>query len=60
MAIKHTHRQLGYALEEIVGKLVQSGELSELFSRFSLSYSIPQYYREFLSGEAIAQAESRP
>lgn len=60
MAIKHTHRQLGYALEEIVGKLVQSGELSELFSQFNLSYSVPQYYREFLGDEAIARAEGQP
>lgn len=57
MAIKHTHRQLGYALEEIVGKLVRSGEVDALFSDLSLRYSVPQYYREFLSDEAIARAE---
>lgn len=59
MAIKHTHRQLGYALEEIMGNLVQSGDLDKLFSDLNLRYSVPQYYRAFLSEEAIAQAEGQ-
>ncbi|MDO6443650.1 ABC transporter substrate-binding protein [Marinobacter sp. 2_MG-2023] len=57
MAIKHTHRQLGYALEEIIGTLVKSGDLDTLFAEQRLRYSLPQYYREFLSEEAIARAE---
>lgn len=59
MAIKHTHRQLGYALEAIIGELVKSGEINRMFARHGLSYSVPQYYREFLSEEAIALAEGR-
>ena len=57
MAIKHTHRQLGYALEAIVDKLVRSGELNELFASQQLRYSVPDYYREFLDRQAIARAE---
>jgi ABC-type amino acid transport substrate-binding protein len=57
MAIKHTHRQLGYALEAIVDKLVKSGELNELFASEELRYSVPDYYREFLDQQAIARAE---
>ncbi|MGF2734113.1 substrate-binding periplasmic protein [Marinobacter sp. DUT-1] len=57
MAIKHTHRQLGYALEAIVDKLVKGGELDALFADLGLRYSVPQYYREFLEPEALARAE---
>ncbi|WP_417567364.1 substrate-binding periplasmic protein [Marinobacter sp.] len=57
MAIKHTHRQLGYALEAIVDKLVKSGELNALFAGQELRYSVPAYYREFLDAQAIARAE---
>ncbi|MBW0147565.1 substrate-binding periplasmic protein [Marinobacter arenosus] len=60
MAIKHTHRQLGYALEEIIGNLVKTGELDGVFANLELQYSVPQYYREFLSEEAIARAEGSP
>ncbi|SFR59564.1 amino acid ABC transporter substrate-binding protein, PAAT family [Marinobacter daqiaonensis] len=57
MAIKHTHRQLGYALEAIVDRMVTSGELNELFAGHELRYSVPGYYRAFLDDEAIARAE---
>lgn len=57
MAIKHTHRQLGYALEAIVDKLVKNGEMDALFADLELRYSVPQYYREFLEPEALARAE---
>jgi len=57
MAIKHTHRQLGYALEAIVDKLVKNGEMDALFADLELRYSVPRYYREFLEPEALARAE---
>jgi len=57
MAIKHTHRQLGYALEAIVDRLVKSGEMDALFADLGLRYSVPQYYREFLKPDALARAE---
>lgn len=60
MAIKQNHRQLGYALEEIVSRLVKTGEMNQVFSGLGLSYSVPGYYREFLSPEDIAKAEGKP
>jgi len=57
MAVKNSHRQLGYALEAIVDRLVKSGELDELFAHQDLRYSVPDYYREFLDDQAIARAE---
>ena len=59
MAVKHTHRQLGYAIEGIVNRLVTEGTLSEVFTGMELAYSVPGYYRDFLSEEAIAQAEGQ-
>ena len=59
MAVKHTHRQLGYAIEGIVNRLVTEGTLSEAFTGMELAYSVPGYYRDFLSEEAIAQAEGQ-
>ena len=59
MAIKHTHRQLGYALESIVDRLVKSGELQSLFAQTDLRYSVPGYYRDFLDERAIAAAEGK-
>lgn len=57
MAVKNTNRQLVYALEGIIGRLVKSGEMNTLFSNLNLRYSAPQYYRDFLSESAIARAE---
>lgn len=57
MAVKNSHRQLAYALEAIVDRLVKSGELDELFAHQDLRYSVPDYYREFLDDQAIARAE---
>lgn len=45
LAIKHTHRQLGYALEGVIDHLVRSGALAALFAAEGLRYSVPQYYR---------------
>ncbi|MFV8569986.1 substrate-binding periplasmic protein [Marinobacter sp. SBS5] len=59
MAIKHTHRQLGYAIEAIVNRLVTEGALNELFGGMDLAYSVPGYYRSFLSEEAVARAEGQ-
>ena len=57
MAIKHTHRQLGYALEAIVDRLVKSGEMNALMAEQNLRYSVPGYYRAFLDEQAIARAQ---
>lgn len=52
MAIKHTHRQLGYAIEAIVDKMVRNGEVEAIFARHGLRYSIPAYYDEILGVSA--------
>lgn len=57
MAVKNTNHQLAYAFEEIIGKLVKSGELNTMFSDLNLRYRAPQYYRDFLSDEAMVKAE---
>lgn len=56
MAVKNNHRQLGYALEGIVDKLVKTGEMDQLFAGLGLRYGVPDYYREFLKPEALARA----
>lgn len=48
LAVKHTHRQLGYAIEAIVDGMVRSGEIEQIFARHGLRYSIPAYYDEIL------------
>jgi len=60
MAIKHTHRQLGYALEAIVDRMVKTGEMADLFASQGLRYGAPDYYREFLEPAALARAEGKP
>ena len=52
MAVKHTHRQLGYAIEAIVDTMVRNGEIEEIFARHGLRYSIPGYYDEILDVSA--------
>ncbi|EPC01079.1 hypothetical protein L861_10930 [Litchfieldella anticariensis FP35 = DSM 16096] len=55
MAVKNTHRQLGYAIEEIVDRMVREGEMAEIFERHGLRYSMPAFYEEVLvtsDGEA--------
>lgn len=49
LAVKHTHRQLGYAIESIVDSLVRNGELAAIYADYGLRYSIPAFYQEILS-----------
>ncbi|PMR68991.1 substrate-binding periplasmic protein [Halomonas heilongjiangensis] len=51
MAVKHTHRQLGYAIEEIVDRMVREGEIAEIFERHGLRYGMPAFYEEILGDE---------
>lgn len=51
MAVKHTHRQLGYAIEEIVDRMVREGEIAEIFERHGLRYGMPAFYEEILGAE---------
>jgi ABC-type amino acid transport substrate-binding protein len=46
MAIKHTYRQLGYAIEEQVDRMVRSGELEDIYQQHGLRYEMPALYQE--------------
>ncbi|PXY00020.1 substrate-binding periplasmic protein [Halomonas sp. LBP4] len=48
MAVKHTHRQLGYAIEAIVDRMVREGEMADIFERHGLRYGMPAFYEEIL------------
>ncbi|ANG63235.1 amino acid ABC transporter substrate-binding protein [Marinobacterium aestuarii] len=46
MAIKHSNRQLGYAVEEVVDGLIRSGEMAGIYSGLGLQYELPAFYRD--------------
>ncbi len=46
MAIKHSNRQLGYAVEEIVDGLIRSGDMAQLYRGLGLDYALPAFYRD--------------
>lgn len=45
MAVKHTYRQLGYAIEEVVDGMVRNGEMEKIYQSYGLSYEIPAFYQ---------------
>lgn len=45
MAVKHTYRQLGYAVEEVVDTLVRSGEMAQIYQQYGLTYEKPGLYQ---------------
>ncbi|SFM63433.1 substrate-binding periplasmic protein [Marinobacter zhejiangensis] len=49
MAVKHTHRQLGYAIEAIVDGMVRNGEVASIYEAHGLRYSIPGFYEDILN-----------
>ncbi|UTW13422.1 substrate-binding periplasmic protein [Marinobacterium rhizophilum] len=46
MAIKHSNRQLGYAVEEIVDGLIRRGDMAQLYRGLGLHYALPAFYRD--------------
>ncbi|MEH6627116.1 MAG: transporter substrate-binding domain-containing protein [Motiliproteus sp.] len=44
MAVKDDHRQLGYALEDIIDRLVEQGQMKDLFARHGVNYQRPDRY----------------
>lgn len=55
LAVRHTHRALGYAIGAIVDRMVRSGEMAELYASHGLSYNRPGYYDEILGPEEEAE-----
>lgn len=46
MAIKSTYRQLGYAVEDVVDRMVRSGEMEAIYQQYGLTYELPGLYQE--------------
>lgn len=45
MAVKSSYRQLGYAVEEVVERMVRSGEMEAMFGHYGLTYELPELYQ---------------
>lgn len=45
MAVKSTYRQLGYAIEEEVERMVRGGQMAEIFNRYGITYELPELYQ---------------
>ncbi|MGR2739441.1 substrate-binding periplasmic protein [Billgrantia sp. Q4P2] len=48
MAVRDSHRQLGYAIEAIVDRAVRDGSLNDIFQAHGLVYRTPDFYAEIL------------
>ncbi len=46
MAVKHSYRQLGYAVGDVVEKMIKDGEMEQIFSKYGLRYELPGLYQE--------------
>ncbi len=46
MAIKHSYRQLGYAVEDVVDRLIRSGEMAAIYQHYGLTYELPGFYQD--------------
>jgi polar amino acid transport system substrate-binding protein len=44
IAIKHSYRQLGYAVDAVISDMVTNGEMEAIFSRYRVSYERPSMY----------------
>ncbi|MFT6913751.1 MAG: ABC-type amino acid transport substrate-binding protein [Motiliproteus sp.] len=45
MAVRDDQRELGYAVEDIVGVLVKSGQFERIYRRYNVQYIKPERYR---------------
>jgi len=45
IAIRQTDRQLGYAVEEVLDRMIRSGEMETLFARYGVRYVKPAFYQ---------------
>ncbi|PSL10925.1 amino acid ABC transporter substrate-binding protein (PAAT family) [Marinobacterium halophilum] len=45
IAIRQTDRQLGYAVEEVLDRLIRSGEMGALFAGHGVRYTKPAFYQ---------------
>ncbi|MEM1187561.1 MAG: transporter substrate-binding domain-containing protein [Pseudomonadota bacterium] len=45
-AVKHTHRQLAYAIEDVIAAAVRDGRMEQLFTDHGITYTVPSLYAE--------------
>ncbi|MEO1081289.1 MAG: transporter substrate-binding domain-containing protein [Pseudomonadota bacterium] len=45
-AVKHTHRQLAYAIEDVIAAAVRDGRMEQLFADHGISYAKPSLYTD--------------
>jgi ABC-type amino acid transport substrate-binding protein len=45
MAVKADYRQLGYAVADIVENMVNTGEMEQIFSKYNVTYKLPNLYK---------------
>ncbi len=45
MAVRQNNRQLSYAIEGIVEKMVKEGDMAAIFESYHMSYQMPETYR---------------
>ncbi len=45
IAIKHTYRQLGYALEAVIRDMVTDGSIEKLYTQRHITYQKPDFYQ---------------
>ncbi len=48
VAVKHSYRQLGYAVEDIIATMVRNGIMEKIFKQHNISYMAPSL--DYLSG----------
>jgi len=46
MAVKHSYRQLSYAVEDVVDGLIRSGEMADIYADYGLRYELPGLYQD--------------
>ena len=46
MAIKHTYRQLGHSVADVVDRMVTSGEMEKIYQSYGLRYELPGFYQD--------------
>ncbi|MFT7007420.1 MAG: polar amino acid transport system substrate-binding protein [Colwellia sp.] len=45
MAVKTDYRELGYAVGDIVEKMITTGEMATIFAKYNVTYKIPDLYK---------------
>ena len=45
MAVKVDYRELGYAVADIVEKMIKNGGMADIFAKYNVIYKIPDLYK---------------